>query len=99
MQHLQETEATSAQVKYIQEATERLIECRLVLKYSYIVGFYLADNHPTKQLFEYQQENLEKTAEQLSEALETPEDKLKVVNLTSLAETRIRNFAESQSDD
>jgi len=92
MQFLQETEATAAQVKYIQEATDQLAQCRLALKYSYVVGFYLTETNLQKNLFEYQQEGLEKVAEQLSEALENTEDKLKVVNLTRLAQTRINNF-------
>jgi len=99
MQYLQETEATSAEVKFIQEATQQLLECRLALKYSYIVGYFLPENKPTKNLFEYQQESLEKTAEQLSEALENPEDKLRVVNLSRAAETRIKNFLEAVMED
>jgi len=98
MQQLQETEATAAEVKYILEAAEQLLECRLALKYSYIVGYYLPDNSPTKSLFEFLQENLEKTAEQLSEALEIPEDKLKVVNLTKLADMRVNNFLDAVLD-
>jgi len=92
MQYLQETESTAAQVKYIEEATDQLAQCRLALKYSYVVGFYLTETTPQKNLFEYQQEGLEKIAEQLSEALENSEDKLRVVNLTRLAHTRINNF-------
>jgi len=99
MQLLQETEATNAEVKYIQTATDMLLECRLVLKYSYIVGFFLPESKPTKNLFEYQQEVLEKTAEQLSEALESPEEKIKVVNLTRLAETKIHHFLEAAMED
>jgi len=99
MQQLQATEATAAEVKYIQDAAQVLLECRLSLKYSYIVGFYLPEDHPTKTLFEYQQETLEKTAEQLTESLENPEDKLKVVNLTRLAETRMKNFVDAVMED
>jgi len=99
MQHLQDTEATAAEVKYILEAAQILLECRLALKYSYIVGYFLPEDNPTKNLFEYQQETLEKTAEQLTEALENPEDKIKVVNLTRLAETRIKNFVDAVMED
>jgi ariadne-1 len=99
MQHLQETEATSAEVKYIQDATDVLLQCRLVLKYSYIVGYFMPEDKITRNLFEFQQEVLEKTAEQLSEALEATEEKIKVVNLTRLAEKKIQLFLEAAMED
>jgi hypothetical protein len=69
-------------------AVDQVINCRTVLKYSYILGFYLCsdisnyskikDSCPVpletldnaKQLFEYQQEMLEKNTELLSELTE-----------------------------
>lgn len=46
-------------VQFIQEAVEQVIACRRVLKYSYVVGYYLPDNSPEKQLFDRHQEMLE----------------------------------------
>lgn len=68
-------------------AVEQVIQCRIVLKYSYILGYFLCSDisnyDPTvssvipletlktsKELFEYQQEMLEKNTEQLSELTE-----------------------------
>jgi hypothetical protein len=75
-------------------------QCRNVLKYSYVIGYYLEDAASTN-LFEYLQEDLEKTVEQLSEALEVQEktkltdimkDKVKLITMTKVAKTRLGNF-------
>ena len=69
-------------------------------KYSYVIGYYLEDE-ASKNLFEYLQEDLEKTVEQLSEALEVQEktkltdimkDKVKIITMTKVAKTRLGNF-------
>jgi len=97
MRQLQETEATNAEVQFIAAAADKLQECRLALKYSYVVGYYLPESHPSKALFEYLQENLEKTTEQLTEALETQyEDRVRVIDLTRLIDTRLNNFLDWQ---
>ena len=75
---------------FMQAAVEQVIQCRIVLKYSYILGFYLCSDisnysssnnddkaslsleklQTAKQLFEHQQEMLEKNNELLSELTE-----------------------------
>lgn len=101
MRQLQETEATMAEVKFIAAAAEKLQECRLALKYSYVVGYYLPEGpSSSKALFEYLQENLEKTTEQLTEVLEHgAEDRVRVIDLTKLIESRLNNFLEWQFEE
>jgi len=56
---------------FLREATEQLIECRRVLKNSYIYGFYLDKSKKAeKSLYEYLQEDLEKHTNHLSELYE-----------------------------
>ena len=70
-------------------------QCRSVLKYTYVLHYYMSES-PQKDLFEYLQEDLEKTAELLSETLENPmKNKMNVVNLTVLAETRLNNLLDA----
>lgn len=47
-----------------------MIECRRVLKYTYVMGYFLEDGSPEKQLFEHHQEMLEKNTERLHEFTE-----------------------------
>ena len=55
------------------EAAMQVIECRRVLQWTYVFGFYLEDG-PEKFLFEFLQENLEKNSEHLHELVERPLD-------------------------
>jgi len=70
MNELQKEASTSSEVQYILDGTEMLLECRNVLKWTYVVAYYLPEVGPEKELFEYLQEDLEKTTESLSELLE-----------------------------
>ena len=47
-----------------------MIDCRRVLKYTYVLGYFLKDASPEKQLFEHHQEMLEKNTEKLQEYTE-----------------------------
>ncbi|ELR20875.1 uncharacterized protein ACA1_278060 [Acanthamoeba castellanii str. Neff] len=87
----------SANVDYIFNATEQLIECRRTLKHTYVLAFYLPDLSPEKNLFEWLQEELEVTTESLSGVLEKPisgsaEEKRKIIDLTNLARTRLEHL-------
>jgi len=62
--------------KFLQEATEQLLNNRRVLKWSYVYGFYLRDKPAEKQLFEFLQEDLEKHTNRLSEVYETPIERI-----------------------
>ena len=58
-------------VQFLQQATEQVISCRQVLKYTYVFGYYLPDGKE-KTLFEHLQEQLERSTETLSEMSELP---------------------------
>jgi hypothetical protein len=53
-----------------------VIDCRRVLKYTYVLGFFLKDHSAEKQLFEHHQEMLEKNTERLQEYTELPLDQI-----------------------
>lgn len=91
MVELQSTEhATWVDVQFLKQAVEQVIECRRVLKYSYVLGHYLPDHTMEKELFEYHQELLETHTEKLSEYTEMTHveniDRTTVINLTRVTE-------------
>jgi ariadne-1 len=76
-------------VQFLKQAAEQVIECRRILKYTYVLGFFLVDGTPIKQLFEHHQEMLEKNTEMLHEYTEKSIeliDRTQVVNLTRVNE-------------
>jgi hypothetical protein len=81
-------------VQYVRDAVEEVIECRRVLKYSYVVGFYMEDWCPERRLFEDHQQRLEEHTEKLHECTEGKNvftaDRTQVVNWTRITE-RFRN--------
>ena len=91
-------------IQYLKHAVMQVIECRLVLKYTYILGYFMPAG-PQKQLFEYQQEMLEKNTDQLSEFAENPNiesiDRTNVVNLTRITGIFLHDLMEfmMNSDD
>ena len=73
----------------LQQALRQLVECRRVLKYTYVVTYSLADEPLQRQLFEDHQGLLERFTEQLSEITEqgyTQIDRSTLVNLTKTVE-------------
>lgn len=54
----------------------QVIDCRRVLKYTYVLGYFLKDNSVEKQLFEHHQEMLEKNTEKLQEYTEKSLDQI-----------------------
>ena len=98
MQALQQINKYSSwvDVAHIQQGVEQLIECRATLKYTYVFAFYL-NSGKEKELFEWLQEDLEKTTEKLSEILELPTEKFdrdEIINTTKSAERRLHNLLE-----
>lgn len=66
-----------ADLEFLFDALSQVIECRHVLKYTYVYGFYLGQegsDHQggveTKELFEYLQKNLEEFTDRLHEFVE-----------------------------
>lgn len=75
---------------FVKHAVELVIECRRVLKFTYVVGFFLpVDPVPEKHLFEHHQEMLEKNTDTLQELTEKAHediDRTQVINLTRVTE-------------
>eukprot|EP00591_Stephanopyxis_turris_P002873 CAMPEP_0195523328 /NCGR_PEP_ID=MMETSP0794_2-20130614/22352_1 /TAXON_ID=515487 /ORGANISM="Stephanopyxis turris, Strain CCMP 815" /LENGTH=566 /DNA_ID=CAMNT_0040653301 /DNA_START=138 /DNA_END=1838 /DNA_ORIENTATION=+ len=88
--------ATWTDVEFLKAATEQLVECRRVLKYTYTFAYYLTDSTKTmqKERFEHHQEMLEKFTENLSELSEMPlaeMDRTDVVNQTRVVGRFMKN--------
>ena len=98
MMELQETTSGSwIDVQFLKAANEMVIDCRRVLKYTYVFGYYLVaqDKAKMKELFENLQEHLEKFTEQLSEMTELPVDQMdrtEIVNVTRVTESFLVNL-------
>jgi ariadne-1 len=92
--------STWMDVQFLKQAAEQVRECRRVLKFTYVLGYYLKDKTPEKSLFEYHQEMLEKHTERLQEFTERPLDQLQrsdVVNLTRVTERFMESLLQSMS--
>ena len=75
-----------------QHNTTQVIACRRVLKYTYVLGFFLRDSSPEKQLFEHHQEMLEKNTEKLQELTERSLD---TIDRTQVSASAIVNISAS----
>jgi ariadne-1 len=97
MTELQEKSTSSwSDVTYLEAATEVLLDCRRVLKYSYAFGYYMKDSRE-KRLFEHLQEMLEKNTEHLAELTEMPlskMDRTDVVNYTRVTQRFMNQLLE-----
>lgn len=85
-------------VQFLHQATELVIECRRLLKYTYVLGYFLQDKTAEKQLFEHHQEMLEKNTERLQECTEQKIeliDPSQVINLTRVTEKFMTRLLES----
>merc|ERR1719235_366823 len=58
------------ELQFLYDALKQVRECRRVLKWSYVYGYYLEEDGPEKNLFEYLQKNLEEKTDNLHELLE-----------------------------
>jgi ariadne-1 len=101
MEELQAASATSwADVTFLEAATEALLECRRVLKYTYVMGFYMKEGGE-KRLFEHLQEHLEQSTEHLAELTEAPLEKVdrpSVVNFTRVTSQFLKNLLQGVED-
>ena len=71
---------------FLEDAIEALLECRRVLKFTYVLGYYM-ESGPEKVLFEHLQEHLERSTEELAALTELPvevvgDQRQEVVNYT-----------------
>lgn len=72
MEDMQITSAlTWIEVQFMKKAVEEVDKCRMTLKWTYAMAYYLAKGNQ-KDLFEDNQRDLEKAVEDLSELLESP---------------------------
>ncbi len=90
-------------VEFLKAATEQLVDCRRVLKYTYVFAYYLdADSHSMhRERFEHHQEMLEKFTENLSELSEKPlpeMDRTDVVNQTRVVDKFMKNILKYVED-
>lgn len=73
-------------VQFIQEAGEQIEKCRQLLKFTYVLGYYMRDfQQQERDLFEFLQQDLERNTEFLHEMTEQPVeamDREEVINYT-----------------
>jgi len=86
-------------VQFLKVAVEQVLQCRKVLKYTYVFAYFLHEEQghtpEERNLFEYLQEQLEKTTEKLSELSEVPVEKLdqaEVTNYTLVTKQFLKNL-------
>ena len=92
--------STWAEVAFLENATEALLECRRVLKHTYAAGYYMREG-AEKSLFEHLQEQLERSTEQLQELTEAPLEKISrqdVVNFTRATQQFLKNLLEGMDE-
>ena len=98
MVQLQESSNNSkwTDVEFLKTANEQLVECRKVLKYTYVYSYYMnPSNEMEKERFEHHQEMLEKFTENLSYQSEKPLDEMDrtdVVNQTRVVDRFMKNI-------
>lgn len=105
MMQLQESKGVArwSDVEFLKAANEQLVECRRVLKYTYVFAFYMDNPQQSKQRehFEHHQEMLERFTENLSELSEKPlheMDRTDVVNQTRVVDRFMKNILKYVED-
>ena len=89
-------------VEFLKTANEQLVECRRVLKYTYVFAFYMdGRNKMQRERFEHHQEMLERFTENLSELSEKPlaeMNRTDVVNQTRVVDRFVKNILKYVED-
>jgi ariadne-1 len=89
-------DAKWSDVEFLKAANEQLVECRRVLKYTYVYAYYMdTGDAMQKERFEHHQEMLERFTENLSELSEKPlneMDRTDVVNQTRVVDRFMKNI-------
>lgn len=91
-------------VEFLKTANEQLVECRRVLKFTYVHGYYLhpsEENKKQRERFEHHQEMLERFTEVLSELSEkdiAEMDRTAVVNQTRVVDRFMKNILKYVED-
>lgn len=91
-------------VEFLKTANEQLVQCRRVLKFTYVHGYYLEpveENKKQRERFEHHQEMLERFTESLSDVSEKPVgemDRTAVVNQTRVVDRFMKNILKYVED-
>ena len=89
-------DARWSDVEFLKTANEQLVECRRVLKYTYVFGYYFTTQAKMqRERFEYHQEMLERFTELLSELSEKSLEQMnrtEVVNQTRVVANFLKNI-------
>ncbi|KAH9915064.1 RING-5 domain-containing protein [Epithele typhae] len=81
MEEMQITsELTWIQVQFMKKAVDVVFKCRMTLKWTYAMAYYLSLGNE-KELFEDNQRDLERAVEELSELIEAPIDPESILSL------------------
>nr|GAT59280.1 predicted protein [Mycena chlorophos] len=81
MEEMQVTSTlTWIEVQFMKKAVEELDKCRVTLKWTYAMAYYLAKGNE-KEMFEDNQRDLERAVEELSELVEAPLDPETITSL------------------
>jgi len=94
-QLLQSEQTILAELKFIEKASETVVECLETIKYSYVFGYFLEDGSTEKAIFTILQEELIKTTLMLKEVLESPSllaKRTETVDLTKIAQKKKDNM-------
>lgn len=95
-------DAKWSDVEFLKMANEQLVECRRVLKYTYVFAYYLDPRQGMqRERFEHHQEMLERFTENLSELSEKPleqMDRTNVVNQTRVVDRFMKNILKYVED-
>ena len=83
---------------YLKETAQVLIDCRLMLRYSYVYAYFLPDEEIGKPLFEYNQSQLEYYTELLSEMVQDTGkfSRQSVINQTATTEMMRKKLSEGK---
>lgn len=95
-------DARWSDVEFLKQANEMIVECRRVLKYTYVFAFYLdTQQKMQRERFEHHQEMLERFTENLSELSEKPlaeMDRTDIVNQTRVVDRFMKNILKYVDD-
>jgi ariadne-1 len=67
---------STTETTFLLESLQQVVECRRVLKWTYVYGFYLRENDQSRSLFEFLQTHLEGKTDELHEQLEKKFDEI-----------------------
>ncbi|PWN32169.1 putative ariadne-1 protein [Meira miltonrushii] len=90
------SELTWIEVQFLKKAVDIVTECRMTLKWTYAMAYYLEKNNMT-ELFEDNQRDLERAVEDLSEQLEKPIDKALIPTLRQRV-TDLSNYVQRRRE-